>query len=336
MVILTYWTEVKIGGQGPTGDDGSNQDKGTWSSGITIYEHDKYTHARSGHGKSVYRAKSTHTSSATNEPEVGVDKDTYWELWTEGGVDGAGQGDITGPESSIQGNFASYIDTGGKEVEDSGVHKSEIAFAGLTESTADLDAEDDYVKVYVNSLGAYRKVPAGKFERKAQTISLAGQGIWKRNTISPCGTPTNKDLPTTRRYLPVVPFGSTAKTYAECSFVMPESWDRGALYAIFYGTTPTATAGGIRMGLKMGCAGDGDSLDVADGTAREVTLTTHSAAYKLIISDPTAAITPSGTPAAGEKLMVTIYRDPTQTTKDTLDEDFYLTDVLLKYGVRDD
>lgn len=284
----------------------------------------------------MYRAKLAHIASADNEPEVGASTETYWELWSAGGANGDGSGDVVGPDGATQNNICVFADSSGKFVEDSGVHISTIDFIGLTESTSDLEPEDDYVKVYKGSLEAYRKVPVGKFERKTQTISISPKSMWPRSTNSPCDAAALKTLSTTKRDTWVMPFSSTSKTYAQCEFIMPESWDGSALRALFYGRTPTATSGSVLFGISARCVSDGDSEDVADGTGRETTLTTHDAANKEIISSQTGAITPSGTCIGGSRILLTVYRDPTKTSYDTLDEDFYLTGVLIRYGVRDD
>lgn len=127
-----YWTLVNACRPGPTGSDSTAADTGAWVTATTYNENDRCTHARGGYGQSVYRAKSTHLSAATSEPEVGATWDTYWELWASGGADGAGAGDALGVSSSVANRVVTFNDTGGKQLKMSGASENDILFNGLT------------------------------------------------------------------------------------------------------------------------------------------------------------------------------------------------------------
>lgn len=62
---------------------------------------------------------------------------TYWNLIAQKGADGAGSGDVTGPASSVADNIATYADTTGKTIKDSGVSISSLV--PYTGSSTDLD-----------------------------------------------------------------------------------------------------------------------------------------------------------------------------------------------------
>ena len=333
----TVWTLVNACRPGPTGSDATDADTGAWVTATTYNENDRCTHARSGHGQSVYRAKSTHTSSADKEPEIGANWATYWELWAEGGEDGAGSGDVTGPASSTTNNIPTYYDTGGKRIKDSGIPINRVAFHNLTEMPAAVDPDNDCVCLLDYSGSTYYKCQTKKIHRETDTISLMSQGLWKRAGYLPSGAPTSHDLPTTRFDLKAIAFGHAAISYANCSFVMPDSWDGGALTATFLGTTPTATAGTVRMAISGRMAADGESCDVAGSALAGVTMTTHEAAYYMIYSDPvtfTPAAAAAASRAGGNKILFQICRYVAY--EDTLAEDFWLTDVVIRYGVGDD
>lgn len=333
----TIWTLVNACRPGPTGSDATAADTGAWVTATTYNENDRCTHARSGHGQSVYRAKSTHLSAATSEPEVGATWATYWELWCEGGEDGAGSGDVTCSSASAANQLAAFYDTGGKRIKPLVATLDDVFFNNLTAMSADVDPEADYVKLFDTSALAYRKCLTKKIHRSTDTISLMAQGLWKRAGYLPSGAPTSHDLPTTRFDLKAITFGHSAISYANCSFVMPDSWDGGALTATFIGTTPTATAGTVRMAISGRMAADGESCDVAGSTLAGVTMTTHEAAYYMIYSDPVSFTPAAHVPASragGNKIMFQICRYVTY--EDTLEEDFWLTDVVIRYGVGDD
>ena len=334
----TYWTLVNACRPGPTGSDATAADTGAWVTATSYSEGDRCTHARSGHGQSVYRAKSTHTSSAASEPEVGASYATYWELWSEGGADGAGAGDATGPASSTTNNIPTFYDTGGKRFKDSSVSIDRVAYRNLTKFTGGtVDNDNDLIPFYDYSASTYYSISPKRFHRDTDTISLMSRGMWARNTTLPSGTPQGKDLPTTRFYLQVIPFAKSVVSYANCSFIMPESWNGGALEAIFWGTTPTATAGTVRMAISGRMVADGESCDVAGSTLAGTTLTLHEAAYYMIQSDPvsfTPAAHVAASRAGGNKILFQICRYALY--EDTLAEDFWLTDVVIRYGVGDD
>ena len=333
----TVWTLVNACRPGPTGSDATAADTGAWVTATTYYENDRCTHARSGHGQSVYRAKSTHLSAATSEPEVGGTWGTYWELWCEGGEDGAGSGDVSGPASSTANNIPTFYDTGGKQLKDSGISVNALTFGGLSLFTGTIDRANDYIKFLDTSGVSYHKIHPNRIHRDTDTISLMAQGLWKRAGYLPSGAPTSHDLPTTRFDLKAITFGHSAVSYANCSFVMPDSWDGGALTATFIGTTPTATAGTVRMAISGRMAADGESCDVAGSALAGATMTTHEAAYYMIYSDP-VSFTPGAHVAAsragGNKIMFQICRYVLY--QDTLAENFWLTDVVIRYGVGDD
>lgn len=334
----TYWTLVNACRPGPTGSDATAADTGAWATATPYNENDRCTHAKSGYGQCVYRAKSTHTSSATSQPEVGATWETYWELWCGGGANGAGSGDVTGPTSSIAGHIPTFYDTGGKRIKDSSVSITQVAYRYLTKFTGGtVDNELDLIPFYDYSNSTYYSISPKRFHRVTDTISLMSRGMWSRNTTLPSGTPTGKDLPTTRFYLQVIPFAKSVVSYANCSFIMPESWDGGALEAIFWGTTPTATAGTVRMAISGRVVADGESCDVAGPALAATTMTMHEAAYKMVQSNalsftPTAYS--SASLAGGNKILFQICRYGTYA--DTLAEDFWLTDVVIRYGVGDD
>ena len=117
---------------------------------------------------------------------------------------------------------------------------------------------------------------------------------------------------------------------------MPDSWDGGTLTATFLGTTPTATAGTVRMAISGRMVADGESCDLVGSTPEGVTMTTHEAAYYMIYSDPVSFIprAHADSRVGGNKIMFQICRYVAY--EDTLKEDFWLTDVVIRYGVGDD
>jgi len=328
----TYWTKLPRGTRGSTGSDGTAADVGLWHSGHPFAAGDRCYHAKTGYGQSVYRCKTGqgHTSSATDEPEVGVSWATYWEPFALGGADGAGSGDVTGAAISVTDNFMSFVDTSGKAVKDSGVNANDVNFNNKTESTIDADRDADFIKIWKAVDSNYYKIHPDKIGRKTESIILTAQGIWPRYTLG-CVASDNVETTTVKRYISRIGFSNSAKSYAECEFVLPWYYDGGTITARFHWFVTTTTAGNVLWGIQGLVAGDGDSLDAADGTAQEISDATQVTAYDLLITEPTPAITLAGTPAGAKTCLLSIYRDPDDAL-DTLAETVYLKGIEIRYG----
>lgn len=102
------------GDTGATGSTGPQGDsivwQGAWADATAYDELD----AVENNGNS-YICILAHTSSATDEPGVGVNSATYWELMAAKGADGAGAGDAsTDTATSVDGEMALFKGTTGK------------------------------------------------------------------------------------------------------------------------------------------------------------------------------------------------------------------------------
>jgi hypothetical protein len=84
--------------------------------------------------------------------------DAFWDILALKGADGSGAGDVSGPASSVIDNFASYADTTGKLIKDSGKKASDFATAaqGSLADTAlqniageDLSTADNSVSQFI-------------------------------------------------------------------------------------------------------------------------------------------------------------------------------------------
>jgi hypothetical protein len=114
---------------------------------------------------------------------------------------------------------------------------------------------------------------------------------------------------------------------------MPDDYDGGTVTAIFYWLHTGGTAFKVSWGLQAVATGDGDPLDVPQGTAIYANDEggTPNDDYH---SPETAEITIAGTPAAGKLIQFRVSRKADDGTNDTLDADAYLIGVLIKYGVQ--
>ncbi len=326
----TYWVKRPRGTKGDTGNDGTVADTGYWATGTDYNINDRCSHTRAGRGISTYRCLVAHKSGSTTEPEIGALHATYWDIFSEGGADGAGSGDITGPSSSVVNYIPVWASTTGKSLKNSAVNINDVNFYGLTESLAPADRDADFVKIYSVSAGAYRKVHPDKLGRRTESIILTAQGMWPTAT-SGCLNADYVALTTNHYNISRMGFAHTAKSYAEVEFALPWYYDGGTITARFYWFVPTTSSGSVVWGLGGRAIGDSDNLDQLSGTTKTVVDSTHNTAYDLMITEYTAAITLGGTPSGGKLAMIAIYRDPISTS-DTLSETVYLKAIEIQYG----
>jgi len=102
---------------------------------------------------------------------------------------------------------------------------------------------------------------------------------------------------------------SGGKLYAEFDFILPSDYNASTItYKVHWTANSTSTNSAV-FGLQLVAIADDGTLDVAWGTAQEVTDANKSTAYDLNISPASSALTIAGTPAAGERVSCRFYRD---------------------------
>lgn len=102
-------------------------------------------------------------------------------------------------------------------------------------------------------------------------------------------------------------FDASTEEYAQFKFMLPKSYDDGAITARLSWMPETATSGNVIWGIEAFCLGDGDATDAAWGTAQEVTDACPDTAKKQAITAETSDITIANA-AAEEMCYVRIYR----------------------------
>ncbi|HBF40541.1 MAG TPA: hypothetical protein DDW19_01810 [Anaerolineaceae bacterium] len=158
---------------------------------------------------------------------------------------------------------------------------------------------------------------------------LAG---WMNAITSGCGDQYLDESSTNKVNMGSFPFDKDAIEYAFVNVAMPDDYAGGDVYAKFYWKHLAGTAFKVSWGLQAVGFGDGDALDAAYGTAQYANDEGGTAGH-LYISPLTAAITPAGTPAAGDFVSLRALRKADDGSNDTLDADAYLIGVMLWYPV---
>ena len=127
-------------------------------------------------------------------------------------------------------------------------------------------------------------------------------------------------------------FDPSAIEYIQWEMAMPSDWDGGTFTAQFYWTA-AGGSGDVVWGIQIICLGNDDAIDGVDwGTAQEVT-DTLTAVGDMDISAVTAAITPAGTPAAGDSIHFRVYRKATDAADTLNSNDARLSKVRVAYSL---
>jgi hypothetical protein len=107
------------GATGPTGPEGMNW-LGAYDNGTAYVIDDAVSY-----NGSSYICKLASTGNLPTNT-------TYWDLFAQKGADGAGSGDVIGPSSAVDSNFAAFDTTTGKLIKDSGYTFSSFEAADAT------------------------------------------------------------------------------------------------------------------------------------------------------------------------------------------------------------
>jgi hypothetical protein len=112
----------------------------------------------------------------------------------------------------------------------------------------------------------------------------------------------------TRPDLKVFDFDASTQQYTQFTVAMPKSWNEGTLtYQVYWSPSSTNT-GNCIFGLQAVACADGDTIDVAYGTAVEVTDAGIGTVEDQQISAESGAMTVAGSPAAGEQTYFQLFR----------------------------
>ena len=91
--------------------------------------------------------------------------------------------------------------------------------------------------------------------------------------------------------------------FAQFSIAMPKSWNEGTLTYQVYWTPGSTNTGDCIFGLQAVACADNDTIDVAYGTAVNVTDAGIGAVEDQQISSESGAVTVAGSPAAGVNVL---------------------------------
>ena len=234
---------------------------------------------------------------------------------------GMGTVTLTGTETLTNKTLTSpkigtaILDTGGNELINftatgSAVNELTIANAatGVTGPVISATGETN-VGININPKGS------GVLNSGGSAVKIAGkETIWvpAAAMYGPTTNPADAaqvETTATRPDLKVFDFDAGTKQYTQFTIAMPKSWNEGTLTYQVYWSPSTTNTGNCIFGLQGVACADSDTIDVAYGTAIEVTDAGIGTVEDQQITAESSAMTVAGSPAAGEQSYFQLYRD---------------------------
>ena len=167
-------------------------------------------------------------------------------------------------------------------------------------------------------------------------VKIAGkESIWVPVTAMYGATtnpPDAAQVETTalRPDMKVLDFDAGTDQFAQFSVAFPKSWDEGTVtYQVFWSPASTNT-GDCIFGLQGVACADGDTIDVAYGTAVTVTDAGIGTVEDQQVSAESSAVTIAGSPAVDQQSYFQLYRDA-NAGGDTFSADARVLGVKLFY-----
>jgi hypothetical protein len=155
---------------------------------------------------------------------------------------------------------------------------------------------------------------SGTLQGNGSALKIAGkETIWVPAAAMYASTTNGADAEqvettATRPDMKVFDFDASTQQYTQFTIAMPKSWNEGTLTYQVYWAPSTTNTGDAIFGLQGVACADGDTIDVAFGTAIEVTDAGIGTVEDQQVSAESSAMTVAGSPAAGEQSYFQLFR----------------------------
>ena len=207
----------------------------------------------------------------------------------------------------------SILDTGGNELilltaTGSAVNEFTLANAASGAGPTLSSTGETNVDININPKGT------GTLKSGTAAVKIAGkETIWvpAAAMYGPTTNPADAaqvETTATRPDLKVFDFDAGTQQYTQFTIAMPKSWNEGTLTYQVYWAPSTTNTGNAIFGVQGVACADGDTIDVAYGTAIEVTDAGIGTVEDQQISAESSAMTVAGSPAAGEQTYFQLFR----------------------------
>ncbi len=174
------------------------------------------------------------------------------------------------------------------------------------------DAANGDITIAPNGTGVAKAVDAGD---NTGAIKIAGKETMWVPASAMYGATTNGadaqqvETTATRPDLKVLDFDKDTDEFAQFSVAFPKSWNEGTVTYQVYWSPGSTNTGDCIFGLQGVACADNDTIDVAYGTAVNVTDAGIGTVEDQQISSESGAVTIAGSPAAGEITYFQLFRD---------------------------
>jgi len=264
----------------------------------------------------------TFTFSATDKGDQlvfatgndGTNPDIYTLGFGDGDVTLTGTQTLTNKTLTSPKIGTNILDTSGNELINftatgSAVNELTIANAATGVSGPVISATGETnVGININPKGS------GVLNSGGSAVKIAGkETIWVPAAAMYAATTNGADAEqvettATRPDMKVFDFDASTQQYTQFSIAMPKSWNEGTLTYQVYWAPSTTNTGNCIFGLQGVACADGDTIDVAYGTAIEVTDAGIGTVEDQQIAAESSAMTVAGSPAAGEQSYFQLFR----------------------------
>ena len=208
----------------------------------------------------------------------------------------------------------SILDTNGNELAlltatGSAVNEFTLANAATGNGPTLSSTGETNVDININPKGS------GVLKSATAAIKIAGKETMWVPAAAMYGASTNGadaeqvETTATRPDMKVFDFDAGTKQYTQFAIAMPKSWNLGTVtYQVFWAPSTTNT-GNCIFGLQGVACGDSDTIDVAFGTAIEVTDAGIGTVEDQQVTAESSAMTIAGSPADDQQTYFQLYRD---------------------------
>jgi len=208
----------------------------------------------------------------------------------------------------------SILDTNGNELfiltaTGSAVNEITYANAGTGNGPTFTASGETNVDININPKGS------GVLKSGTAAVKIAGkETIWVPAGAMYAATTNGAsaeqiETTATRPDIKVLDFDPSTAEYAQFAVAMPKSWNLGTVTYQAFWTPSTTNTGDCIFGLQGVSCSDGDTADVAFGTAQEVTDAGIGTVEDIQVTAESSAMTIAGSPADDDMTFFQVYRD---------------------------
>jgi hypothetical protein len=264
----------------------------------------------------------TFTFSATDKGDQavfatgndGTNPDIYTLGFGDGDVTLTGTQTLTNKTLTAPKIGTSILDTNGNELAlltatGSAVNEFTLANAASGAGPTLSSTGETNVDININPKGT------GVLKSATAAVKIAGKETMWVPASAMYATTTNGAAPaqieTTalRPDMKVMDFADTADDHAQFSVAFPKSWNEGTITYQCFWTPSTTNTGDCIFGLQGVACGDSDTIDVAFGTAINITDAGIGTVEDQQVTAESSAVTIAGSPAVDQQTYFQIFRD---------------------------